>query len=96
MGFANIGLLVKKSLRTHALSTTVTVLSTALASGLVMAVVAVAYLKWRTVVLDENLTHLARRVTEVPGQADLYSGGGRTILQNLMTQTRVFWMYASN
>ena len=41
MGFANVALLVQKSLARHALSTTVTVLSTALASGLVMAVVAV-------------------------------------------------------
>jgi tetratricopeptide (TPR) repeat protein len=68
--------------------------TTACARGILIVIVAAAYMKWRTVVLTEDLTNLAQRVSDVPGQADLYTGGGRTILQNLMTQTRVFWMYA--
>lgn len=42
-GLASLGLIVKKSLGRHALSTIVTVGSTALASGLVMAVVAISH-----------------------------------------------------
>jgi len=41
-GFASLALIVKKSLARHALSTFVTISSTALASGLVMAVVAIS------------------------------------------------------
>lgn len=41
MALRDVALLVRKSLSRHALSTTVTVLSTALASGLVMAVVSI-------------------------------------------------------
>ena len=40
--FAALGLIVRRSLRQHALSTFITVMSTALASGLVMAVFAVS------------------------------------------------------
>ena len=41
-GAASLGLIVRKSLKSHALSTLVTISSTALASGLVMAVVAIS------------------------------------------------------
>jgi len=61
--------------------------------GLPLLVVAVAYMAWRKHVLSEDLAGLASRVTEVSGKADLFAGGGRTVLQNLLTQSRVFWMY---
>jgi len=69
-------------------------LSRALLRGLPFILVAVAYLAWRQHVLSENLVGLADRLTAVSDRPDPYAGGGRTVLENLFTQARVFWIYA--
>ena len=58
--------------------------------------VAAIYLFWlRPAVLGSTGVNVSDRMFTVDGKVDLYWGGGRTIFQNLLTQARVFWMYAA-
>jgi tetratricopeptide (TPR) repeat protein len=54
----------------------------------------VGYLYLRKLLLGEAVTDVAGRMFAVSGKADPYWGGGRTIHDNLITQARVFFMYA--
>jgi hypothetical protein len=51
------------------------------------------YLALRSHLLGAAVADVGSRLTSVPGRADPQWGGGRTVLENLLTQARVFWMY---
>ncbi len=54
----------------------------------------VGYLLVRKATLGSTGVDVSDRVFEVSRQVDLYAGGGRSVIENLMTQARVFWIYA--
>ncbi len=54
----------------------------------------VGYLALRKALLGQAMAGVAGRIFEVSGRADLLSGGGRSVVENLLTQARVFWLYA--
>ncbi|MHC4859825.1 MAG: hypothetical protein ACYTDY_07005 [Planctomycetota bacterium] len=56
--------------------------------------VAIAYMVLRKQILGQAMEGIEGRIFATPAKVDLYSGGGRTVFQNLITQSRVFWMYA--
>jgi len=53
----------------------------------------VAYLVVRHLTMSSVLPGVHERIFEVKGTADLYSGAGRSVVENLLTQARVFWRY---
>jgi hypothetical protein len=57
------------------------------------ALVLVGYLLLREELLGTAVAGVEGRFFAVPGRADPFWGGGRTVLENLLTQSRVFWMY---
>jgi protein O-mannosyl-transferase len=56
--------------------------------------VTLLYLYLRKQFMGSTGVNVTGRMFEVSGKVDLYWGGGRTVFQNLITQARVFWMYA--
>jgi len=54
----------------------------------------IGYLYLRNQFMGSTGVNVSGRVFEVPGRVDLYAGGGRSVFENLITQARVFWIYA--
>ncbi len=57
-------------------------------------IVTIGYLYLRKELMGSTGVNVTARMFEVPGHVDLNWGGGRTVFQNLITQSRVFWIYA--